>query len=221
MSSMFPNGTQYAISAALLAAIPITALTNANPPVASSTSAPPVDGSVIVLNSGWSSISDAVAVTSGADTQAKTFKLANLNTLDVGAFPAGLGIGSAQVVSGWVALDQVANVASSGGDQQYYQYQYVEDTSGRQRQKPTVKNPLTVTLTQDYDPDKPWYAALIAADRAKKPVVLRATLPSGDTMYYVAFPSFNEVPTQNVNQNMQNVATFSLLNAPVRVKAAA
>ena len=219
MSSMFPNGTKYAISAALGAVIPITALTNDEPPVATSTSNPPVDGSVVVVSSGWSDISDAVAITAGADAQAKTFELSNLDTSDPAQFPAGLGVGSAQVVNGWVALDQVANVAASGGDQQYYQYQYVEDTSGRQRQKPTVKNPLTITLTQDYDPDKPWYPALIAADRAKKPVVLRATLPSGDTLYYVAFPSFNEVPTQTVNQNMQNVSTFSLMNAPVRIKA--
>jgi hypothetical protein len=155
------------------------------------------------------------------DPTANSFKIEGVDTTSVIEYPAGEGAGAFQVVSTWTPIDQVASVASSGGDQQYYTWQYVEDTSGRQQQKPTVKNPLTMTLTLDYDPTKPWYAALIAADRARVPVVLRAILPSGDTMYYLAFPSFNEVPTQTVNQNMQNVATFSLINAPARFAAVA
>ena len=218
MSSLFPNGTKYAISTALATAIAVTAISDANPAVASAAN-PPAANAIGVLTSGWSDINNRV-VRAITPTE-NGFTLDGIDTSEAANFPAGESAGAFQVVSGWTPIDQVANVASSGGDQQYYTWQYVEDTSGRQQQKPTVKNPLTMTLTLDYDPDKPWFAALIAADRARQPVVLRAILPSGVTMYYLVFPSFNEAPTQTVNQNMQNVATFSLINAPVRYKAAA
>lgn len=54
----------------------------------------------------------------------------------------------------------------SGGDQQFYQFQYVEDFNSTQHQKPTFKNAMTLTFTMDYDPSLPWYNDLIAADQA-------------------------------------------------------
>jgi hypothetical protein len=218
MSSLFPNGTKYAISTALAAAVPITAVTNATPAVASAAT-PPADGAIAVIASGWPGLNNRIA--RAANPDANSFELEGIDTSSVVRFPAGEGLGQFQVVSGWTPIDQVTAPAMSGGDQQYFTFQYTEDEDGEQQQKPTTKNPRVLTLTMDYDPEKPWYEALIAADRAKVPVVLRAAMPNGYTMYYLANPSFNEVPTSNLNQNMQNVATFSLIKAPARYKAVA
>lgn len=218
MSSIFPNGTKYEVSTALAAAIAVTAISNASPAVATAV-APPADGSIVIITSGWSSLSETIARTLGAE--ANSFELEGVDTTDVVEYPAGQGAGQVQRVSTWVEVDQVRSVATSGGDQQFFTYQYVGDKSGRQRQKPTVKSPMVLTFQLDYDPGKPWYAALIAADRAGVPVALKAVLPSGDEMYYLAYPSFNKVPTQAVNENMQNTATFSLITDPVRYKGAA
>lgn len=218
MSSYFPNGTQYAISTTLAAAIALTAITNANPAVASA-AAPPADGSIVVLASGWSALNDTVAKT--ANAAADSFELAGVDTTSLVDFPAGAGAGTARVAGGWVPITQVRSNNVTGGEQQFFTYQYVEDKSNRQRQKPTTKSPIVITLNMDYDPALPWYEALIQADKLGQPVILRATLTSGDVIYYLAYPSFNKVPTGGLNENQQNVATFSLLGDPVRYEAAA
>ncbi|SEO63394.1 Phage tail tube protein, TTP [Luteibacter sp. UNC138MFCol5.1] len=218
MSSFFPNGTQYAVSTTLAAAIALTAITNADPAVASA-AAPPANGSIVMLTSGWSALNDTVAKTGNAD--ADSFELVGVDTTSVADFPAGAGAGTARVAAGWVPLTQVRSDAVTGGDQQFFTYQYLEDKSNRQRQKPTTKSPVVITLQMDYDPALPWYDALVKLDRAGQPAVLRATLPSGDVIYYLAYPSFNKIPTGNMNENQQNTATFSLIGDPVRYEAAA
>lgn len=218
MSSMFPNGSQYAISKPLGTAVPITAISNASPAVATSAT-PPADKAVIVLTSGWPDLENLVARAASPD--ADSFEIEGVDTTDVADYPAGQGAGGYLLASDWTTIDQIANVAQSGGDQQYANWTYVNDKRGRTYQRKTVKNPMTMTLTLDYDPDKPWYPALIAADRSGQPVVLRVVLPNGYGLYYLVDPSFNETPTQNANQNMQNVASFALIGPPSRFQEAA
>jgi hypothetical protein len=217
MSSIFINGTKYAVSTTLAAAIPVTAVSNANPAVATAV-APPADGSILVIGSGWSELDGTVA--RSADADADSFTLEGVNTTSTTRFPAGEGGGNVRIASGFVGMDQVTDVQTAGGDPQYFTYQYVEDASSRQRQKPTFKNPITLTFLMDYDPDKPWYEALIGVDFAREPVVIRATLPNGAVILYYGYPSFNKVPTGAVNVNLQNTFTLSLLADPIRYEAA-
>jgi hypothetical protein len=46
--------------------------------------------------------------------------------------------------------------------------------------------------------------------------VLRATLPNGALLYYGVYPSFDEDPSLDANENMTNKATFSLNSALTR-----
>lgn len=217
MSSIFINGTRYSMSTALAAAVPITAITNAKPAVASAAT-PPSDKSVLVLKSAWTNLNETVARSANAD--ADSFEIAGVDTTNTVLYPAGSGAGNFQAVTSWVDLDQVRDVVMAGGDQQFFNYQYVEDLTSRQRQKPTFKNAMTMTVSLDYDPDKPWYAALTEADRMREPVVVRGVLPNGSTLFYYAYPSFNKVPVGQVNENLQNTAVFSLIADPIRYEAA-
>jgi len=217
MSSIFINGTRYSMSTALAAAVPITAITNAKPAVASAAT-PPADKSVLVLKSAWTNLNETIARSANAD--ADSFEIDGVDTTNTVLYPAGAGAGNFQAVTSWVDLDQVRDVVMAGGDQQFFNYQYVEDPTSRQRQKPTFKNAMTMTVSQDYDPDKPWYAALIEADRLREPVVVRGVLPNGSTLFYYAYPSFNKVPVGQVNENLQNTAVFSLIADPIRYEAA-
>lgn len=217
MAGFMPNGTKYSFSTAYGEEKVISAISNTSPAVASA-SAPPADDSVVVVTSGWTELTDNVAVTDGATESG--FSLVGINTTDVKRYPAGEGVGKFKAVTAWQSIDQIRDVAISGGEQQFFSYQYVEDPSSRQRQTPTNKNAMSMTINLDYDPNKAWYPALIEVDRKRDPVVLRAILPRGDAMYYYGYLSFNKVPTGSVNEHMQNVATFSLLSDPYRVAGA-
>lgn len=205
----FPNGTVFSVSKMLALAVAIAAISNANPAVAS-TAKPPDAGSVVVLASSWPGINERVARV--AKTTNDSFELEGLDTTALAKYPAGAGAGSFQIVEDWVTLSQVTNIAKSGGDQQFYQWQYAEDPTGTQRQRPTFKNAKVLTLTLDYDPAQAWYDALDKADEAKEAVVLRAVLPSGAELYYLVYPSFDADPSMELNKNMQNTATFSLIS---------
>ncbi|MDH2052852.1 phage tail protein [Achromobacter marplatensis] len=216
MSSIFINGAQYSMSTVLGTAIPVTAVSNATEAVATA-AAPPTNGAILLVKSGWSALDDTVARAAG--TTASSFKLEGVNTVDTTIFPAGQGAGSVQVASSFVPLDQIRDIQITGGDQQFAQWQYAEDRNSRQRQKPTFKNAMQIAITMDYDPKKPWYAALIAADQKGEPVVISCVLTNKATMLYLAYPSFNKVPTAAMNENMQNTATFSLIAEPIRYEA--
>lgn len=218
MSSFFPNGTQFSFSTALGSAIPVTAISNADPAVASAT-APPTDGSIVVVTSDWSALNETVARTTG-EVAGTSFELEGVDTTSTTRYPAGEGAGSVQVASSFVGLTQITDSTLSGGEQQFFQYQYVEDVNNRQRQKPTYKNAMVLTLTMDYDPTLPWYDDLIAADQAGALVVFKTVLASGDTVLYLGYPSFNPTPTFSKNQNQQVTATFSLVCQPIRYAAA-
>ena len=213
MSSTFINGAKYAVSTSLAAAAVVSAISNADPAVASATVVP-AEGDILVLQSGWTELNETVvradAVTAGS------FTLEGVDTSDAVRFPAGEGGGAYQTVGGFVGISQVRDVVVSGGDQNYFNYQYVEDQSGRQRQKPTFKGPTNIALTMDYDPSLGWHDTLVELDRLREAVVLRETLPTGDVIYYYGEIAYNKVPTKAINENMTVSATFSLLSDPVR-----
>jgi hypothetical protein len=217
MASRFINGARYAIATAVAAPVAISAVTNANPPVASA-SATPNNDSVVIITSGWPELNETIVKTSG-EVDGVSFQLAGYDATDTDRFPVGEGIGTYAIASSFVTLNQVRDVNTDGGDQQYFEYQYVEDAGGRQRRVPTFKNAMGMNIVMDYDPDLPWYDALVEADRAKEPVVLRETLPNGDQLYYYGYLGFNKVPTHGINENMTVTATFSLQSDPVRYPA--
>lgn len=217
MASIMPNGARYAVATTYGAAAAITAVTNAAPPVASSGTLPTAGG-ILLLTSGWPDLNGAVA--RALDPAAGTFKLEGLDTTDIVRYPAGEGLGTYQLATDFVNIPKIRDVQTSGGDQQFFQYQYVDDASGRQLQAPTFKSAETMTLLVDYDPSLPHFNALVELDRQRRPVILRESLPNGDVLYYVGWFSFKKTASKTLNEFMTNQATFSLTSDSVRYDAA-
>jgi hypothetical protein len=217
MGARFINGAKFAVSQSLAAAVAMTAVSNADPAVAL-TATPPANGSVVVLTSGWPELSGSVARSAG-QVAATSFQIEGVDTTDVVRYPPTEGVGTFQVAGSFIGINQVRDITSSGGDQQFFKYKYVEDQSSRERQSPTSKDAMSDTYVLDYDPSLPWYDALIELDRLKEPVVLRETLPNGDVIYYYGYLSFNKVPTKTPDENMTVKMTFSHLADPIRYAA--
>jgi hypothetical protein len=215
LSSSFPNGTVFAISTAVAAAKTITSVSNANPGVAAATANGYSDGDILILTAASTRLDQRVVRVDNAATDA--FDLEGINTTSTTVYPSGFGAGSAVEVSSFVSLSQTTNTATSGGEQQYFQWVYLED--GKQRQRKTFKNARSLQWTADYDPTLAWHTALLNADEDGTTRVLLATLPNGSKIYWSVEVSFDGEPTFNTNQNQQVVATFSLVN-PVSTRYA-
>lgn len=204
MASSFPNGAAIALGTTLASARTITAISNANPGVASSTAHGYTNGDILLLSMP-SRLDQRVVRVSGS--VANAFNLEGIDTTSTTLFPSGFGVGTSQVATNFVSLSQVTDISTQGGDQQFYQWTYLED--GRQRQRPTFKNARSMTGTLDYDPTLAWHNALLAADLANIVYPLRVTLPSSVVIYFGVYVSFLGEPTFTINENQKVTVNFS------------
>lgn len=199
---MFSIGTVYGTD------ITITGISNANPAVATAPENGLANGDVLIVESGWSRLNQAVA--RAASVSAGTFQLEGYDTTETSIYPTGSGLGNARQVTTWVSMSQVTNSASSGGEPSFYTWKYMED--GNERKRTTGRSARDMTLTFDFDPSLPWHAALYNASLKGTAHVIRASLPLGGTIYWNMTVSFDGEPTFNIDQNMQVTAVFSFEN---------
>lgn len=210
-----PNGATFEIASAYGTAIPFTTLSNANPAVASALAHGLAEGDIIAVNSGWTRLDGrAVRV---ADIASGTFALGGVSTTNVQQYPAGSGVGSAREVTSFTEISQIAELNSTGGDQQFLTYGFMADDDDRQM--PTTKNPITLSITVADDPSKPYVDVCEAADDDKQPRVLRLNLPGGSSIVYNGYVSITSTPTMSRNNLMTRVISIALTGRPARYAA--
>lgn len=208
MSVSLPNRSIISIAATYGASKAISAISNANPGVATlEASHGIVVADVMEVNSGWSLLSGRIARASVV--AANDVTLEGMNVSSTVLFPAGSGVGSVREILTWTQIAQVTDNESSGGDPQYTTYSFLEDPT--ERQIPTGKSAKSLSLTMADDPSKPWYAIAEAADLDGLPRAIRVQLPSGGVIYYNGFISFNKEPSLKKNEIMQVKLSISII----------
>ncbi|MFA0969559.1 phage tail protein [Pseudomonas amygdali] len=215
MGFRLPNGATLQIASAYGAAIPVTALSNANPAVATAAAHGLSDGNIIALTSGWTRLNDRAARV--ANSLTGTFALERINTLNTQPYPVGSGAGSVREVTAFTEISQITDVTTSGGDQQFLTFGFLADDDDRQL--PTTKNPISMAVTVADDPDLPYVAVVEAADEDKVARVLRLNLPNGDSILYNAYVTITLTPALSRNNLMTRVITLSLAGRPTRYSA--
>lgn len=216
MAVSLPNGATVAVASAYGSDVTISAITNANPAVATATAHGLVAGDIIEVTSGWSKLNGKL-VRVGTVADANTFELEGINSTSTSAYPAASGIGSARKVTTFQQVTQVLESSSAGGEQQFVTYSFLEQDF--ESQIPTVKSAMSLTMTIADDASLPHYAVLEVANDDRLPRGLRVTLPSGSTIYYNTYVSLNKTPTLTKNELMGLALSFALLNEPVRYAA--
>jgi hypothetical protein len=214
MSASFPNGTVFAIGSAYGSDVTITAISNANPGVATSAAHGLSDNDILLL--AMPSRLDGKVVRVDSSTTG-TFAIEGVNTTSTTLYPSGFGVGTAKEVTTWVSISQVVDSQSAGGEQQFYQWVYLED--GRQRQRPTFTNARSMTLTMDYDPALAWHQALLDRAVANEVSALRATLPNGAVIYWGVYVGFDGEPSFTINENQKVILSLSLASTNQRYSA--
>lgn len=208
-----PNGSIVAIASGYGASKTMSAVTNANPGVATLEASHGIaTGEYIEVTSGWSRLTDKIVRAGTVATN--DVPLLGIDTSLTSIYPAGSGTGSVREITGWTQLSQILNSTSQGGEQQFLEYQFLE--SDAQKRIPTFKNAAGLSLQIADDPNLAGYQLASVANDDRLQRAVRITLPSGAVILYNAYISLNKTPSLTVNQIMAVEVTLSLLAEPVR-----
>lgn len=217
MAFRLPNGSTFDFAATYDDAVTVTSITNANPAVATVADASDLAvGDIIHLTSGWVNLTGR-AFRIGAIT-GSALTLTGINTTNTQRYPVGTSAGTLRKVATWVNIPQITEVASSGGEQQFYQFGFLEED--QDRQIPTTKSPSTLTLTVADDPDQPFVPVVEEADELKEERIQRLNLVNGDIVLYNSIATITNTPTLTRNQLMVRTITLAQQGRVTRYKKA-
>lgn len=195
MAYSLPEGSSQQFSNTLAGAKTITAITNANPAVATCTGHGYTTGDEIMLSSGWEDATDSVYKIESVD--ANSFKLLGLDTTNTSFFPTGSGGGSAQKLSAWTAIPQVLTISASGGDARFTDVNPLAKRNGIRI--PTGFNATSVTLSLGFDATNASYKSMVGISRSLSKVAFKQVLSGGSTQYGWGYMSVSEFPKLNNN----------------------
>lgn len=205
MAYYFPEGTKVYYSVTFAGAKTISAVTNASPAVATSTSHGYSDLDPILLLSGWE---DATNTVWEVDSQtADTFNITGLDSTSTTYYPAGSGTGTAQKVSTWVEVPQILTINSTGGGPKY-------GTVSPLAARNDIKTPLgfeasSIDLEIGYDPANAVQVAMAGIARAFTKVALKLVVPGGGRIYGYGNLMLSEVPKLSKGNAITKPASIS------------
>jgi hypothetical protein len=213
MAVSLPNGAIVAIASAYGASKTMSALTNANPGVATLEAAHGVaTGDYIEVTSGWSRLTNKIVKAGTVSTN--DVPLSGIDTTLTSIYPALGGTGTVREITTWTQVAQVLTSQSQGGEQQFLTYQFLE--SDAEKRIPTTKSAGGWNISIADDATQAGYIELEKANDDRLPRALKITLPSGAVLVYNAYVSINKTPTLTVNEIMACEVTFSFLAEPTR-----
>ena len=213
MAVSLPNGATIAVGSTYGATKTLSAFSNANPGVATLEASHGVTvGDIFEVTSGWSRANGNVYRASAVSTN--DVSVEGLNTSSTTLFPAGSGTGTVREVSAWTQITQILETSTSGGEQQFVTYSFLEDDA--EHQIPTVKSPITFKFKVGDDASLAHYAVLAAADADRQQRAVRVVLPSGSVIYWSAYITLQKTPSLAKNEVMGLEVTMSLINQVTR-----
>lgn len=213
MAFRLPNGATFDFGATFSAPAVVTAISNAKPAVVTATNTFAV-GDIVVLNTGWVKATGRpfrVAVAT-----ATSVTLEDLDTTNVVKYPAGGGAGTIKKVATWVNIPQITALTSSGGEQQFFTFGFLEEEDDRQI--PTTKSPAVLTIVVADDPLLPYVPVVELADETNDEMVQRLNMPNGDQIFYNSIASITNTPTTTRNNLMERTITLALQGIPTRYR---
>lgn len=210
MAFNFPEGAKFQFSTTFAGAKTITAVSNANPAVLTSTAHGYSDGDVFLFTSGWEDATNSIFVAN--QLTADTFEATGLDSTSTTYFGAGTGTGETQKVTGWTDIPQVLTVATSGGDTRFTDVQLLAARQGIKI--PTGFNAATTTLTLAHDPANATYQTLLGLSRTFTKVAFRI-VGGGGTTYGYGYITVNESARMQSGQVNQVECSISFLGRQI------
>ena len=214
MAITLSTGVQVEIAKTYGSVLTITAVSNASPAVATTSAAHGLTvGSYLEITSGWDLLSGKV-VRVGVGSAGSTLNLEGIDTLDTAKYPALAGVGTCRAITAFTQLTQLKSLSASGGDQQFATVTSLSDRT--EKQIPTTRGAVTMTIEAYDDPSLAWYADVLKASEASTPFGLKMAFANGSKLVSNAYWSLQKVPSVNQNEAMTTQITLSYSAEPVR-----
>jgi hypothetical protein len=213
MSITLTTGTILAIASTYGASVNMSALTNATEAVATLAAAHGVVvGDYLEVTSGWGRLDKRIVRAKTVVTNDVTFEL--INTVSTTTYPAGTGVGSIRRITAWTNLSQVKDLSVSGGDMQFADITAIDDVVSKQA--PTIRSPVSMSLTTFDDPTLGWYTTVTSADDSRTPTGLKMSMPNGSKLVANAYWSVQRVPMVATNDALKTSIALTYASEPVR-----
>lgn len=198
-------GSAFYISQTFASAKTVSAVTNANPAVATSTAHGYVDDDEVLFTSGWEDATDTVYRIN--QTATDTFEFLGLNTTNTNFFAAAGGTGTAQLVSSWLEIPQIIGLSTSGGNPRNATVTPVKRRNGILI--PLGFEPAQVTFTIGYDSGLTNWDTLQDISRSRTLCAYKSVNGNGAATYGYGYFSMGE-QIQPSSDNAETIqATFS------------
>lgn len=206
MSYFTAEGSKFYFSRTFGAAKTVSAITNADPAVATSTAHGLSDGAELLVTSGWEDLNELVLRLDSPTTN--NFNFEDFDSSDTTFYPAGSGAGTVKQISSWLEFPQVLTVATSGGEPRYVP---VEPLAARNSTQIAVGfNAMSLTLTLGWDPTNANYRQAVAATRRLEKVAIKVVEGNGAVSYGYGSIAAAEMPARTKGQVNQVSVAISM-----------
>lgn len=166
MSVRKVQGMTLAFGTTLGASKTMSAVTNANPGVATlEASHGVIAGDIMLINSGWTRLNNRVIRAGTVSTN--DVQLEGVNTSSTTDYPAAGGAGSIQEVSAWTQMTQIRYDGIRGGAGGNFETSDITEVGDtRRRNVPTLASAITLGFDFNWDANLSWLSTLLAIARA-------------------------------------------------------
>lgn len=202
-----PNGSTVAVASAYAAAKAFTSISNAAEAVVNDATHTYAIGDILEITSGWSKLNGRLARVKSV-VASTSYTLEKIDTSNLTKYPAGSGIGSTRKITTWQQITQILSSASSGGEQGFAPYSFLEDST--ERRIPTKKSARGYTFSVADDPNLAHYPVLQAADEDTISRGIRLSLANGGSIFMNAFVTMSDSPSLTQDELMAVEVTISL-----------
>lgn len=199
-----------AVQSALATAQAISAITKANPGVATYVGADPANGDYIYLSSilGMSELDDRIFRVANDNAGANTLELEAENTTSYGTFSSG----NMQVVTFGTTLAIVTDLSVSGGDFDQIDTTTIHDSV--KKQIPGAASPIVLSGSCIWDVADAGFVALKAASDIKAKRGVKISFANGQKTVFTGYIGFTGMPTGSAQDKVVTPFQVTMFGKP-------
>lgn len=199
------SGVQVAVQSALATALPVTAITRANPGVVTVTGAAPTTGSFVFLSGVGGMTQVDGRVVRAAAAAGSNFSMEGVDSTNFDVFTSG---GTAQAITFGTSLAIALSLNGSGGEAEQIDVTTIHDSI--RKTKLGAFSQLVYTGTCIWDPSDAGFIALKAASEIKGTRAIRISFPNGSRVVFAGQIGFSGVPTGSAQGVVETALTITV-----------